>query len=808
MKKKIKNKVEIERIESSIETGLTTSEVELRKKAGLNNPTRSGSNISYFSIVMSELFTYFNILYMLITIVLIAVGSAGQLTYLAVIIPNLIIGIWQKCKSKYNIDKLSLMVKVNAQVKRDGKYEFVDLQDIVRDDIIKYSLGNQISADSILLTGECEVNESMLTGESLPVKKKAGDRLYAGSYITSGSCEARVYDVGDDNYINKLTSRAKRYNKPRSEILNTLNGIIKVMGIAIIPLAIFLFLRTENVVKVAGAMIGMIPSGMFLLTSTALAVSMIRLSKQNTLVQEMYCIEMLARVDTICMDKTGTITDGSMNVQKSESLHEKFDKKYVDDIVSCMLNSVKEYNPTSLALSMYFKRSDKRKEKEYLAFSSDRKYFGVKFEDASFVLGAPEYVLNIEKNEKVKNICNEEASVGNRVLVLAQIPKSAKLDSYDKDKATAIGMIVLEDHVREDAIETIKYFKQNEVALKVISGDNPLTVSEVAKRAGIEGAEKYISLQDMSIEEVEAIANDYVVFGRVSPQQKEALIRAIKNQKHTVAMIGDGVNDILALRESDCSVAVGGGTEAAKNVSHLILVDNNFANMKQVIAEGRRCTNNLQCTGSMFLTKTFICLVLCVFSIITAFDYPFNPNQLLLLEFFAIGLPGFFFALQPNSDIIRGKFLDNVLSKAFAQGLTALILCLPLYFFLLSPNWNLQMIQMMIIMIVTINSLVVLFRVNKINKFRLIVASSMFVLVILSFVFLTDLFNLNILTDTPFDILGMTAVNRQQLGIVLVECLLIYPLQMLIYKITKLVIDKYYKIVNNRKKKLENIEAK
>lgn len=791
----------IERIEKDINIGLTDLEVDARKKAGLNNPSKNKSSVSYLGIITSELFTYFNILYMIITAVLILVGSANQLTYLFIIIPNLLIGIWQKCRSKYNLDKLSLMTKVKAQVIRNGEFTQVDTCDIVRDDVIKFAIGNQISADSLLVEGECEVNESMLTGESLPVKKKPGDRLYAGSFLTSGSCLARVYDVGEDNYINKLTARAKRYNKPRSEILKTLNGVIKVIGIAIIPLAVLLYLRIENIVKVAGAMIGMIPSGMFLLTSTALAVSMLRLSKKNTLVQEMYCIEMLARVDTICMDKTGTITDGTMSVKGAYACGIAKKDEEVAKLVSCMLNSVKEHNATSLALSTCFGKCDEKKEVEYLAFSSDRKYFAVKFENEAYALGAPEYVLDLSAHEKVESKCEEESSFGNRVLVLAKIELKESLDGFDKTKAKPVGVVVLEDHVREDAIQTIEYFKENGVALKVISGDNPLTVSEVAKRAGIVGAEKYISLQDMSIEDVEKIANDYVVFGRVSPQQKEALVRSIKKQEHTVAMIGDGVNDILALRESDCSVAIGTGTEAAKNVSHLILVDDNFANMKQVIAEGRRCTNNLQCTGSMFLTKTFICIVFCLFSICSGFDYPFSPNQLLLLELFAIGVPGVFFALQPNTNIIKGKFLDNVLSKAFSQGLTALIMCLPLYFLLFSAQFSQVSIQMMITFVVTINSLFVLFRVCRpLNKFRVGVATSMFIFVVLCFTFLTDLFGLSIVGGTFLDILGFEQLSLIQFGIVMAECVCIYPLQVLFAILTQLVINKFYEFKNKSKK--------
>lgn len=787
-KKKELNREKIERIETDLKLGLNEEDVILRKKCGLKNKTKTKGNTTYLGIVLSELFTYFNILYMLITVVLILTGNAKQLTYLFVIVPNLLIGIWQKARSKYNLDKLSLISKNKATVVRCGKEEFVDVDEIVRDDIVKFKTGSQISADSLLVQGECEVNESMLTGESRAVKKSAGDRLYAGSFLTSGSCTARVYDVGQDNYINKLTSKAKRYNKPKSEILYALNGLIKVLGIAIIPLAVLLYVRTgsevNGVSKVAGAMIGMIPSGMFLLTSTALAVSMMRLSKHKTLVQEMYCIEMLARVDCLCMDKTGTITDGTMNVSDIFVKDEKC-KKEATEIVKNMLNCVNdnELNATSKAMKEYFGTSQEKVKKDYLAFSSDRKYFAVAFESESFALGAPEFVSNIEENEYYNKIVENQMELGNRVLALAKI-KTDNLNVIDKKTCEIIAVISICDHVRLDAIDTIKYFNENGVALKVISGDNPRTVSEVAKRAGIKNAEKYISLQDMSIEDVEKIANDYAVFGRVSPQQKEALIRSIKKQDHTVAFVGDGVNDILALRESDCSVSIGSGMEAAKNVSHLILVNDNFANMKQVIAEGRRCTNNLQSTGSMFLTKTFICLTLCVFSIISGFAYPFTPNQLLFLEFFAIGLPGVFFALQPNTNIIKGKFFDNVLSKAFAQGLTALIVCLPLYFLLFSPEVSRELLYTLITVIVTINSLVVLFRVTKpLNKFRLSVALSMCACVLIAFLFVTPLFGLNILAGTSLDLFSFEQLTILTGIIALIFTILAYPMQELISKI-------------------------
>ena len=801
--RKDKNNIDI--LQTDINTGLNSSEVEARNKARLDNKTKSGSSRSVAGIIFKEIFTYFNMIYMIITIILLYMGAYTQLTFLAVIIPNTLISIFQQIKSKRTVDKLSLLVKSNATVVRDGKEVQIPTEQVVRDDIIKFALGDQICADCEVLHGECRVNESMLTGESLPIKKQIGDKLYAGSFVTSGSVIARTTMVGENSYVQTLTAQAKKYKKPKSEILNALNSIIQIIGIAIIPIAIFLYARTHEIIKTAGAIIGMIPSGMFLLTTTALAVSVIRLSKNKTLVQELYCIEMLARVDTLCMDKTGTITDGTMKV--NEIVKVKGGKHSINEneIIGNMLNCVTEDNPTSIALKNHFELKSTLKAENYYAFSSDTKFFAVDFgeNEGVYFLGAPEYVTDLDKYKQLQKQIEHYSHLGQRVLLLCH-SNSYNEETFNKANNKPLNLIALVDNVRQDAIETINYFKENNVNLKVISGDNEITVSEIAKRAGLSGAEKCISLQDKTDEEVIACANNYNVFGRVSPQQKELLIKSMKAQKHTVAMVGDGVNDILALREADCSVAIGAGSEAAKNVSHLILIDSNFSHMQNVVGEGRRCINNLQGTSTMFLTKTFIAIILSIFCILTANNYPFSPNQLMVLELFAIGIPAFFFALQPNNNLVKGKFLDSVLVKSLAQAITALLFILPLFLLMWSNGFTPEIVESLIVLIVTANSLVVLLRVAyPYNKFRLTVAISMVILAILAFLLLSNVAGLSLFEGTfLYNYLGLTQLSHQAFILLLVVILSIFPIQYALNKLTNIIIK------NNSYLKMKNFKVK
>lgn len=792
--KKSKTLIDVKNAE--IDVGLTDEDVNARIKANLANEIATGSSRSILGIILKETFTYFNMIYMFITAILIFMGAYTQLTFLVVIIPNTLISIIQQIKSKRTIDKLSLLVKSKAKVIRNGKEVEVPINEVVRDDIIKYSLGDQICADCEVLQGRIKANESLLTGESVPIVKNAGDTLYGGSFITSGTCYARVVKVGMESYAQQLTAQAKKYKQPKSEILATLNSIIQIIGIAIIPISIFLYLRTHEVIKTAGAIIGMIPSGMFLLTTIALAVSVIRLSKNQTLVQELYCIEMLARVDTLCVDKTGTITDGTMKVDVVKSINNDNDER-INEIIGNMLYSSKDDNATAKALNNHFTKQNSFITKKYYAFSSENKFFAVDFEkEGTYFLGAPEYVSDLSKYPKLKEEIENHLHLGRRTLLLSH-SKDYNENSFDKATTTPIGLITLIDNVRQDAIDTISYFKNNNVTLKVISGDNEITVSEIAKRAGVEGASKYVSLQDKSDEEVASLANEYNIFGRVSPKQKEILVKALKKQKHTVAMVGDGVNDILALKEADCSVAIGAGSESAKNVSHLILVDSNFTHMQNVVSEGRRCINNLQGTSTMFLTKTFIAIILSAFCILTAFNYPFSPNQLMVLELFAIGIPGFFFALQPNTKIVKGKFLDSVITKSVSQALTALLFILPLYILMWAEGFEPAIVETLIVLIVTSNSIIVLYRISyPFNKFRLIVCITMTILAILAFLLFSNVSGLSLLGGTIFgNYLGLSKLSQSAFIIFIIILLSLLPMQIALSKFSNFLITKRQKKV-------------
>ncbi len=756
---KRKKNIVPERFDTKIKTGLSSEQVLQRKKMGFDNPEKNKKSRSFLGIIMSELLTYFNLIFFVIAIILMVVGAYTQLTFLVVVIANLVIGIAQKIKSKIIVDKLSLVTASMAKVVRDGKEQEIQTTDIVLDDIIILTSGQQITCDSIVQSGELRVNESLLTGESLPVLKKPGDTVLSGSFVVSGTAYVKADKVGLDTFVLSLTDQAKQYKKPNSIILSTLNRIIKIIGIMIIPIALLLFYQTythytgaeriyDTVIKTSGAIIGMIPSGLFLLTSTALVVGVMRLAKQKILVQELYCIEMLARVNVVCMDKTGTITDGSMVVKETVQL-EKYDDKTLSKIVKTILATLDDENDTAKALKKYFKPEKVFETGKYYNFSSETKFSCVEIKSfGSIFMGAPEILLNKEKYAKVLEQVNNYAGKGYRVLAVCSYDKL--YDGEHKPDVSPMGLILLEDNVREDAIETIKYFKDNGVALKVISGDNPVTVSEVALRAGIDGAEKYISLENLTDEEVLKVANEYTIFGRVVPHQKKLLIQALKLKGNTVAMIGDGVNDILALREADCSIAVGAGADAARRVSQLILTDSNFCSMKSVVAEGRRVTNNIRISSPLFLTKTMFSVIFSIFCIIMAYEYPFSPVQLLLMEFCAIGLPSFALALQPNRDLIKGKFLQTILIKSLIGAVVSLAIAIFLYSTPSLTGLSMEEIQSIIVVALTVNAVFVVARASwPFNFYRLIVLLVVVTLVVSGFLMLSNLYGTAIFTGTP-----------------------------------------------------------
>ncbi|MBR4942432.1 MAG: HAD-IC family P-type ATPase, partial [Clostridia bacterium] len=632
---------------------------------------------------------------------LLARSPLSQYLFVLIFLANTTVAIFLEIRAKRKLDKLSILSSPTAKVVRSGKKMEIPVEEIVIDDILILSAGQQVPADCIAVEGMAELNESLLTGESVPIKKEDGDQLYAGSFVASGRIAVRVDKIGDDTYISKLTSRAKTYKRPNSEIMNSISLFIKVIGFAIIPIAALMFLTnyhaiggtwealqeaggfwknllsgdadlSETIQRTASVVIGMIPSGLLLLTTVALSTGMIRLAKYNTLVQDMYSLEMLARVNVLCLDKTGTITDGRMKVSDCILLNSTSSEYGVDDILGSMLASLNDNNQTSIALYERFGHSTALQPIATLPFSSARKLSGVTFEEAgTYVMGAPEFVLRPVPT-RIDKIVKQYAQMGLRVLVLAHASGQIQGDKVPAG-LRAVAIITLSDNIRPDAIETIKWFRENDVAVKVISGDNPVTVSEVARRAGIKNAAQFISLEGLSDLEVETAANQYTVFGRVTPEQKAILIRSIKKAGNTVAMTGDGVNDILAMKEADCAVSVASGSEAARNVSNLVLQDNNFGSMPKIVNEGRRVINNVKNSSSLYIMKTLLILTLAIICISLKTEYFFKTNNMLMFEFFISAIPSTVLSLQPNTNRVKGKFIPYVLSRAIPGALTMAI---------------------------------------------------------------------------------------------------------------------------------------
>lgn len=674
----IVNEEDIVRFKVDLKKGLTEEQVEQRHTEGLANSPDTQVGKSIAMIFVTNIFTFFNMLFFGIAIVLIAIGEYYNLLFLGTVLSNMIIGIVQEIRAKKQIDQLSLMFAPTAAVIRGGEKVDIPVDEVVLDDVLVFKSGKQIGCDCILKEGTIEVNESLITGESHAINKRVGDILYSGSYVVGGTGLAIADKVGSASYVEKLATGAKKHKNAKSDILNSLNLILKIVSIIIIPLAALTFINSYNgdnlnkaIKSTTGAMISMIPAGLFLLTTVALTVSVIRLAKKKVLVQELYCIEMLAKIDILCLDKTGTITDGTMKVIDSVQLENRGDYT-IREIIGSMMNAFPESNATSNALIEHYGKNSILKADGIIPFSSQRKYSAVSFGKLGYyVIGAPEIVLNETNYAKIQKRVERFAEQGCRVIVLAHTKSNINPDSRPKS-TTALAVIAIQDHIRDDAEQVIAYFKNNEVDVKVISGDNPITVSEIARRAGVSGASRYISLDGLTDEEVVAAATEYNVFGRVSPYQKKLLVQTFKMNKKTVAMTGDGVNDILALKEADCSIAMASGSDATKHVSHIVLLESNFSAMPEVVAEGRRVTNNIQRTAVLFLTKTLFTILLTIFYLIVRRAYPFSPNQLIPFEWPVIGFAATLLTLQPNTEKIKGRFITNVLRNVLPGALTVL----------------------------------------------------------------------------------------------------------------------------------------
>ena len=707
----------VPRFEVSPKQGLTSEQVQQRVNEHLTNKVENKNVKTYKSIFLGNIFTFFNMLCFLVAGALIAVGAWSNLLFLAIIICNIVIGIIQEIRAKKTIEKISLVSAPVATVMRDGHKQDISVEEVVMDDIIFFTTGKQICADCRVVEGEVEVNESLLTGESVAIKKRKGDVLYSGSFISSGKCTAIVDRVGEFSYTAKLSAKAKEYKKAKSELLRSLNIIIRSIGVIIVPLGILMFYNNYNelgiisatVKQTAGSIIGMIPAGMFLLTSVALAVGVVKLATKRTLVQDLYSIEMLARTDVLCLDKTGTITDGTMKVNSVIQINDV--GHTIGDIMGSMLTALEDNNQTSRALATHFGYSKEFTKDIILPFSSARKLSAVTFRNGeTYAFGAPEFVLK-QKNVEVDKLVKQYAQKGFRVILLVKCDGKLDGDKLSQHRKP-VAIIVIEDHIREDAAATLQWFKDNAVQVKIISGDNPITVSEVSKRVGVENAEKFISLEGLSEQQVIEAAEKYTVFGRVSPEQKMILVKALKNKGHKVAMTGDGVNDILALKEADCSIAMASGSEATRNVSHLVLLDSNFASMPSVVAEGRRVINNIQKSSSLFLMKTFFTMFLSIFCLIMKTEYPFNTLQILLLEYFVIGIPSFFLSLQPNKDPIQGNFLSNLICNSLPGAIIFTINVIACFFIDRIVGTGGQFVTMASLL-VTFSGLLVLFKLCK-----------------------------------------------------------------------------------------------
>ena len=679
--------------------GLTSEEVRKRIDNGQTNHTDISTQKTVGQIVKSNLLTYFNLIFLILTVLLCIVGSFRNLTFLPVIIGNTVIGIFQELRAKKTLDKMSMLNAPHSIVVRDGEQQQIQSEELVKDDIIILSAGNQICADATVLSGSISVNEALLTGESDEIKKKSGDGLMSGSFVVSGQCYAKLDKVGNESYISQLTAQAKAMGDgEQSEMIRYINKLVKWVGIIIIPVGIILFCQAyimngetfkKSVVSMVAAVLGMIPEGLYLLTTVALALSTIRLAKKQVLLHDMKSIETLARVDVLCVDKTGTITEPGMQVTElvisGRCGDAEMDKRAFAHLLADYSAVIEDNNATMEAIRAYVAKNEIEKGSRTLLktqpFTSANKYSKVSFVEGDYMLGAPEFIMK-DRYEEISGEIEEYQSKGYRVLLMAESGEDSIGSVRPLGGISPIGYIVLSNPIRENAESTFTYFKEQGVAIKVISGDNPATVSEVAKRAGIDGAENYVDASTLASEkDITEAVDKYTVFGRVTPKQKQLIVRALQKQKHTVAMTGDGVNDILAMKDADCSIAMASGSEAAAQAAQTVLLDSDFGRMPYVVFEGRQVVNNIQRSASLFLVKNIFSLLMAIFSAIFAITYPLEPSQISLISMFTIGLPGFLLALEPNRDRIEGNFMVNVMLKALPAGLTdvlsvgALVIC-------------------------------------------------------------------------------------------------------------------------------------
>lgn len=723
--------------------GLNSKQVNERIKLGKINYIKTNSSQSIFKILFKNIFTYFNFIFGVLATLLIIVGSFKNLTFLPVVIINVLIGIYQQLRAKKTLDKLALMEIAEYITIRDGKEEKVLSTNLVLDDIIKLENGQQIPADAIVISGEAYVNESLLTGEADEIKKDKDSELKSGSFIVSGSVTAKIISVGKDSYINKLSEQAKKIKEKKTEMINAIEKIVMISGIVVLPVSIALLYEAiymnnasfkVAITSMVGATIGMIPEGLYLLVTVALAISAMNLGKKKVLLHDMRSIETLARIDVLCVDKTGTITTSKMSVIET-FINNRNNISKAENILKQYVNTIEDMNATMEALKDYCGESNKLNYKEIIPFSSKNKCSIIKTDKTIYKLGAPEFILDKKTLEDNKKIISDRTEKGERVLVLVE----------EKGKNNnPIIFISLVNEIRENAPKIFKYFYKQGIDIKVISGDNPKTVSKVAERAHIKNADKYIDATILkSYEEIKDAIGKYVVFGRVQPEQKQQIVKAIKEIGLKVAMTGDGVNDILAMKEADCSIAMGEGCDAARQSAQVVLLDSDFSKMEDIVYEGRKDINNITRSSSLFLYKNLFSLMLSIFAIIMVYTYPLQSTQLAMISMCNIGIPSFLLALEPNDKKQDKKFIVQVLINAIPAAITSFIAVVSMIYFskLFGINSNeVGTACVYLLAVVGFNTLIYITRPLK--KYHIMVFAISIGVTILSSLFLYDLFEI------------------------------------------------------------------
>lgn len=748
----------IARIRTDAGIGLTQAQVQERMEKGWSNAPVDSPSKTTKEIITSNVFTYFNLIFLVIAVLLILVGAFRDLTFLPVIICNTMIGIIQEIRSKKVLDNLSVLNAPKALVVRDGKRKTIPAEQTVLDDVVEFRAGNQICADATVLDGEVQVNESLLTGESDEITKKPGDTLMSGSFVVSGSCLSRLEQVGADSYISKLTLEAKATKEgEQSEMIRSLDRLVQIVGFLIIPIGIVLFVQQyllgDSSIKTSmqamvAAIIGMIPEGLYLLASVALVVSVMRLAQKKVLVHDMKCIETLARVNVLCVDKTGTITENTMKVHDVVELETYVQQELppLKELLGDFAHAMSKDNITMAAMQEYFTQGTGQVATSITSFSSAFKYSSATFGENSYVLGAPEFVLREDYDEYQEKI-ESYGSDGYRVLVFGRYEGTPDGKALT-EAVVPYGLVLLANPIRKEAWETFQYFADQGVDIKVISGDNPVTVSKVATQAGIANADNYIDASQLKTEEdIKRAVLKYTVFGRVTPDQKRQFVRALKDAGKTVAMTGDGVNDVLALKDADCSIAMASGSDAAAQASQLVLLESNFSCMPSVVLEGRRVVNNIERSASLFLVKNIFSFLLALFSMSFMITYPLEPSQISMVAMFTIGIPAFLLAMEPNKKMIEGHFLTNVLLKALPAGLTDVLIVGFLTVFGQTFGLTNEEISTAATLLLAIVGLMILFKISKpMNLFRWIVWGAMVAGLLGCVIFLKDLFAIGTMT--------------------------------------------------------------